>query len=102
VSAPAAGAPPPRNHPDTEPWSRSPERFSRRRRSAQVTPALVERMDVADGDPHVDVEAAAGRRVRDGSSPLDRISAALNSRYAAVVIGNVLVVVLILGLALTH
>jgi hypothetical protein len=53
-------------------------------------------------DPHVDVEAAAGRRVRDGSSPLDRISAALNSRYAAVVIGNVLVVVLILGLALTH
>jgi hypothetical protein len=55
-----------------------------------------------DGDPHVDVEAAAGRRVRDGSSPLDRISAALSGRYAAVVIGNVLVVVFILGLALTH
>ena len=54
------------------------------------------------GDPHVDVEAAAGRRVRDGSSPLDRISAALSGRYAAVVIGNVLVVVFILGLALTH
>jgi hypothetical protein len=81
----------------------------RRRRSAQLTPALVERMDLADD--------AAGRVLIfsvDDDGPISpeasypgppgrhagRLGELIDGRYTVVVAVNVLVVLLVLGLSL--
>ena len=81
----------------------------RRRRSALRTPALVDRMDVADdADGRVAIFSVDGPRRaskiaptpprQDGSTAPARLGQMLDSPYAVAVLAGVLVVILVLGL----
>jgi hypothetical protein len=106
--------PPPPPPPPPE-WADQPTRqgaeprHARRRRSALRTPALVDRMDVADdADGRVAIfSVAEPRRASQIVSPPPRpdettaptrLGQMLDSPYAVVVIAGVLVVILVLGL----
>jgi hypothetical protein len=85
----------------------------RRRRSALRTPALVDRMDVADdadgrvaifsvAEPRRASEIAPTQPGPDGTTAPALLGRMLDSPYAVVVIAGVLVVILVLGLMLAR